>query len=408
MAWHLLLYAVLPLLLLWRVQPSNPGPGCKALAWRLGSTAAGAGGAGGRHAGGVPALLALMRNQKELRYLITPAMCCGRWAWWWPTNTRGAAKPRQVIGLDAQARPAPGHTHRPLLVVLVVGETARAANWGLNGYARQTTPQLASAGGQLCRGHQLRHQHRGLAALHVCARGPARLRRGPHPRQPVAAARAGARRRGVDWRDNQSGCKGVCEGLPHAEVVKLARPGLCSNGRCLDEGLLHGLTERLARWRPASPARNCWCCTCWATTGRRTSSATRRLLSASSRPASRTTCARCSREQIVNAYDNALLYTDHVLARADRQPAGSVGHGGHGHAVCLRPRRIAGRKGPVPARPALRHCADVQKRVPMVMWFSPRPDAGHADRPDLACLRQRAAARRRTTTCSTPCWACWT
>jgi lipid A ethanolaminephosphotransferase len=28
-------------------------------------------------------------------------------------------------------------------VVLVVGETARSANWGLSGYARQTTPQLA-------------------------------------------------------------------------------------------------------------------------------------------------------------------------------------------------------------------------------------------------------------------------
>ena len=29
------------------------------------------------------------------------------------------------------------------MVVLVVGETARAANWQLNGYARPTTPELA-------------------------------------------------------------------------------------------------------------------------------------------------------------------------------------------------------------------------------------------------------------------------
>ncbi|MBA4004966.1 MAG: phosphoethanolamine transferase, partial [Delftia sp.] len=32
---------------------------------------------------------------------------------------------------------------KPPLFVIVVGETARAANWGLNGYARDTTPELA-------------------------------------------------------------------------------------------------------------------------------------------------------------------------------------------------------------------------------------------------------------------------
>lgn len=32
---------------------------------------------------------------------------------------------------------------RPHLLVIVVGETARAANWGLNGYSRQTTPELS-------------------------------------------------------------------------------------------------------------------------------------------------------------------------------------------------------------------------------------------------------------------------
>lgn len=34
----------------------------------------------------------------------------------------------------------------PVTVVLVVGESVRAQNWGLNGYARQTTPELAKRG----------------------------------------------------------------------------------------------------------------------------------------------------------------------------------------------------------------------------------------------------------------------
>ncbi len=57
------------------------------------------------------------------------------------------------------------------------------------------------------------------------------------------AARAGV---AVSWRDNQSGCKGACEGPPYDTARALVSPGLCSDGRCLDEGLLHGLDERLA------------------------------------------------------------------------------------------------------------------------------------------------------------------
>ena len=47
--------------------------------------------------------------------------------------------------LDVNARqlpPAPGAKRR--VAVIIVGETARAQNWGLNGYARQTTPRLVT------------------------------------------------------------------------------------------------------------------------------------------------------------------------------------------------------------------------------------------------------------------------
>ena len=50
------------------------------------------------------------------------------------------------IGTDAvqvAARPAGA---KPRLLVIVVGETARAQNWGLDGYARDTTPELRQAG----------------------------------------------------------------------------------------------------------------------------------------------------------------------------------------------------------------------------------------------------------------------
>ncbi|MGO4780388.1 sulfatase-like hydrolase/transferase, partial [Lysobacter sp. 2RAB21] len=49
---------------------------------------------------------------------------------------------REPIGKDARVVGRAAGA-KPRLLILVVGETARAQNWGLNGYARQTTPQLA-------------------------------------------------------------------------------------------------------------------------------------------------------------------------------------------------------------------------------------------------------------------------
>jgi lipid A ethanolaminephosphotransferase len=137
---------------------------------------------------------------------------------------------------------------------------------------------------------------------------------------------AGARRRGVHWRDNQSGCKGVCEGLPRDEVNQLAGRPACA--------------PATAAWTKA-----CWACPAWKTAwrpraaqagtqllvlhmlGNHGPSYYRRYPAAFERfkPACQSDdLRRCSREEIVNAYDNALLYTDHVLATLLRAAGASA------------------------------------------------------------------------------------
>jgi hypothetical protein len=89
-------------------------------------------------------LSSMMRNHKEARYLITPANTLWGLLQVVDNDTQAWAQgARLPIGLDAHAVPRPAARTRPLLVVWVVGETARAANWGLNGYSRATTPELA-------------------------------------------------------------------------------------------------------------------------------------------------------------------------------------------------------------------------------------------------------------------------
>ena len=97
---------------------------------------------------------------------------------------------------------------------------------------------------------------------------------------------------------------------------------------------------------------------------------------------------RCSLEQIRNAYDNALLYTDHLLASivarlngaADRVDTAMYYVSDHGES--LGENRLFLHGMPYAIAP------DVQKKVPMVMWFS-EPFSTRMGL-DTSCLKQRA------------------
>jgi hypothetical protein len=177
LALHLLLYAVLPLLVLWRVRLAL-WSWKRSLLTRLGLSVAAL-------AVLVATLLAvfqpfssLMRNQKELRYLITPANVLWSLASVAGADAKARAVPRKAIGLDARPRPVLGHAE---------GRAAGAGGGrnrarGQLGPVRLCAPDHAraghAAGRELQSRGQLRHQHRDLAALHVRPGRPARLRRG--------------------------------------------------------------------------------------------------------------------------------------------------------------------------------------------------------------------------------------
>jgi lipid A ethanolaminephosphotransferase len=140
---HMLLYAVLPLLLLWRVRLVSR-PWRSAIGVRLLGLLVATAVLGGSLLLVFQALASLLRNHHEARHLITPANVVSALLRVAARDLRGSVAERRPIGLDAAPGPMAATRARPLLLVLVVGETARAANWGLNGYARQTTPQLAA------------------------------------------------------------------------------------------------------------------------------------------------------------------------------------------------------------------------------------------------------------------------
>ncbi|WP_140723022.1 phosphoethanolamine transferase [Pseudomonas sp. Hp2] len=383
--WPLLFYAALPIAVLWRVRLRRRS-WSRALGVRLLFLAAiAAVGAAGSMLS-FQGLSALMRNHREVRYLATPVNYLVALKQDLKTDSPIKHKPKLPIEHDAMATPrAPGS--RPRLLLIVLGETMRAQNWGLNGYARQTTPELAQTGVI------------NFPDMHSCGTStevsvPCMF--SPFGRHDYDEAKIRAHQSFLHvlehagiatlWRDNQSGCKGVCEGLQIQQLDDAKKPGLCKDGRCMDEILLDDLAAQV-RARPGDRV------VVLHQLGSHGPAYFQRYPAQFRRFAP--TCdtaelGNCSREQIVNTYDNTVLYTDHFLDRAigtlralpDYDTA-MIYLSDHGESL--------GEKGlylhgvPYAIAPA------EQTRVPMVMWFSPEfaQDRGL----DLKCLRQRANGR---------------
>ncbi len=328
-------------------------------------------------------LSSLVRNQHEVRYLVTPAnylYALGNLGF-----SQSASKHAPLLPVGADARQVPvASSRKPRLLVLVVGETVRAQTWGLNGYERQTTPELA-------RLPVVNFSHTQACGSSTEVSLPCMF--SPYGREDYDEEKIRShqsllhvlQRAGVDvfWRDNQSGCKGVCKYLAFESVASATDPELCDGLRCLDGVLLKDLPPPAG----ASSGDRIIVLHMLGNHGpsyfQRYPASFRHFLPACETPE----LGHCSREQIVNAYDNAVRYTDHVLAQAiarlrevdDYDTAlmylsdhgESLGENGlylHGMPYLIAPQQ--------------------QMQVPMLMWFSPRftADTGL----DLSCLRDRA------------------
>jgi lipid A ethanolaminephosphotransferase len=327
----------------------------------------------------------LVRNHREVRYLLTPgnivsSLAANAWG-----RKAGAGRPKVPVGADAKLAAAWTTRSRPTLFVLVVGETARAQNFSLNGYERNTNPELA-------RRAVINFPHAQACGTSTevslpCMFSPYGRRQYDedkilsHESLLQVLGRAGIH---VLWRDNQSGCKGVCDAPTEQRLDHAAVKDLCAGGQCMDEVLLHGMDQivrdtkgnlfvvmhQLGSHGPAYFKR-------YPTEFKRFT------------PACETEDLRlCSQTEIVNAYDNSLLYTDFVLGRVidflDRaqqtHDTAMLYMSDHGESLGDNGLYLHG--VPYPIAP------DVQKNVPFVMWLSP---AFRRDfRIDEACLRRRA------------------
>jgi lipid A ethanolaminephosphotransferase len=260
----------------------------------------------------------LMRNHKHVRYLLNPLNSLYAIGQIVTQPLRHGPQPLQAIGQDAKLGPSYATGNKPPLLMIVVGETARAANFSFSGYARETTPQMKalsqtepfvywkdawSCGTNTAASLPCMFSHLGKEAFEDSkARYESLL---------DVVQRAGL---AVLWIDNQSGCKGVCDRVPNANTVKANVPEHCSSGECHDLVMLHELDARIAALPAQQRAKGV--VVVLHQMGSHGPAYFKRVPDAFKKfqPECLTNnLSECTRQQITNSYDNTLLYTDQLL-----------------------------------------------------------------------------------------------
>lgn len=192
-------------------------------------------------------LAPFFRNYREVKHLALPFSPVSA-AVSFSKQTLKQQFPDEFIQLGQDAvQPLAARTEKPRLIVLVLGETARADHFQLNGYARATNPQLhhlpvySFSDVSSC----------GTATAHSVPCMFSNMGRQSYD-EAIAKNSSNVldvlQHAGIDisWLDNNSGCKGVCQRVDTELLFEQQNP-LCIAGQCLDTVLLHALEQQLEK-----------------------------------------------------------------------------------------------------------------------------------------------------------------
>ncbi len=252
------------------------------------------------------------REHKDLRYYANPGSYINAIAQLAGSSLHANAHLLRTVGLDAQI---PGtDTHREL-IIMVVGEAARADRFSLNGYARETNPLLRKS-------NATSFTNFWSCGTSTAVSVPCMFSVGGSSGFTNASARdtenlldvlthAGVN---VLWLDNNSDSKGVAERVAY-ESYKEADTNTVCDVECRDEGMLHNLQAYI----DAHPDGDVFIVL--HQMGNHGPAYYKRYPPAFEkfRPVCKTNqLQECTEEEIGNAYDNAILYTDYFLSRVIR------------------------------------------------------------------------------------------
>lgn len=256
---------------------------------------------------------AIFRENRDLKGMISPQNMIASFASYYKKKAPKENLPLVVYGEDAVMKKAQDSS-LPKLMVLVVGETARAENFSLNGYGKNTNPKLSQQ-------DILNFSQVSSCGTATAVSVPCMFSGMPRKEyeERLASHREGlldiAQRAGyqVTWIDNNSGCKGSCDRVNQFTIPEPIQQKWCQDKECFDDILIDSLKAYLATIpqddnRPRLIVLH--------QMGSHGPAYYKRVPAQFKvfKPTCDTNAIQgCSRDALLNSYDNTLLYTDYVL-----------------------------------------------------------------------------------------------
>ncbi len=254
----------------------------------------------------------LFRNNKSIVKMVTPANYVSAIAKYSKNRWFAGDQTLVRIGQDAQKGPVILAQKKKTVLVLVVGEASRAENYSLNGYARDTNPQLKKQ-------NMINFPQASSCGTETAVSLPCMFSNMPRKNYDADLARHQEglldvlAHAGVNllWRENDGGCKGACDRIPHTDMTQWKLDEFCKDKSCIDDVNLHRLDNVLD--------------------GLKQDSVLVIHLMGSHGPAYyqrypkeyrqfTPTCDTnqiqdCDHQALMNTYDNTILYTDSVVSK---------------------------------------------------------------------------------------------
>lgn len=253
----------------------------------------------------------LFRNNRQIRDLIVPVGYVYATYSYLKRLPPSAQPELTPIGKDAVLGQEWSAAKKKVISVVVVGETARAENFSLNGYGRETNAHLKQEGVIYFDNF---HSCGTSTAVSVPCMFSASGREYVDSDQQKYSenlldvfTHAGLQ---VLWRDNNSGCKGVCDRVETEDLSNVSDSKLCRNGECYDMVLMRELEEKIAAYEKGGII-------VLHQKGSHGPAYFERVPREAQiyKPFCHTNqLQQCTRSEIVNAYDNTIAYTDYFLA----------------------------------------------------------------------------------------------
>jgi len=251
------------------------------------------------------------REHKPLRYTVNPEYWIYSTGKYINKTFNSGPIVIQSIGEDAKIVKSTDD-NRSKLVIMVVGEAARADHFSLNGYKRETNPNLKNE--DIINFSNMSSCGTSTAESVPCMfsvydRDDYSYKKGISTENVLDVLKHTGNV-AILWRDNNSDSKGVALRVAYASFKTSQNNSVCIEGECRDIGMLDGLDNFIKE----NKGKDIFIIL--HQMGNHGPAYYRRYTHEYEKftPVCKTNqLQECSQQEIINAYDNALLYTDAFL-----------------------------------------------------------------------------------------------